>query len=158
MPRPRQRQKAVWQLEVIPPMNRSSIRSLILIITFVVFCGFLGAVFGQRSAQSGGKDADVRDNIKRFAEVYSLIEENYAEPIDPNKAIYNGAIPGMLRVLDPHSMFFDGKTYSSFNEEKQGRYDGVGMEIIARDGKIIVVAPFSRSPAFRAGIRPGDAI
>lgn len=139
-------------------MKRSSIRSLILISAFVLSCGFLGAIFGQRSAQSAGKDAEVRENIKRFTEVYSLIEENYAEPVDPDKAIYNGAIPGMLHVLDPHSLFFDGRSYSSFNEEKQGRYDGVGMEIIARDGKIIVVAPFSGSPAYRAGIRPGDAI
>src|SRR5436309_2579379 len=128
-------------------MKRSSIRSVILICTFVLFCGFLGAVFGQRSSQSAARDAEVRENIKRFTEVYSLIEENYAEPVDPNKAIYNGAIPGMLHVLDPHSTFFDGRSYSSFNEEKQGRYGGVGMEIIPREGKIIVIAPFSGSPA-----------
>src|ERR1700724_2293772 len=144
-------------MEVGPPMKRSSIRSVILSSTFVLFCGFLGTVFGQHSTQSA-KDAEVRENLKRFTQVYSLVEENYADPVDPDKAIYDGAIPGMLRGLDPHSLFFDGKSYSSFNEEKQGRYDGVGMEIVTREGKIIVVAPFSGSPAFRAGIRPGDAL
>ena len=139
-------------------MKRNSIRSFMFICTFLLFCGFLGVMFGQRSTQPSSRDAEVRENIKRFAEVYSLIEENYAEPVDPDKAIYDGAIPGMLHVLDPHSTFFDGRSYSSFNEEKQGRYGGVGMEIIPREGKIIVIAPFSGSPAFRAGIRPGDAL
>lgn len=138
-------------------MKRNSVRSFILLTAFLVFCGFLGIVLGQRTAQTG-KDAEVRENVKRFTEIYSLIEENYADPVNPDKAIYDGAIPGMLHVLDPHSSFFDGRSYSSFNEEKQGRYDGVGMEIVPRDGKIIVVAPFSGSPAYRAGIRPGDVI
>jgi len=135
------------------PMKRNSVRSFILLTTFLVFCGFLGIVFGQRATQTG-KDAEVRENIKRFTGIYSLIEENYADPVDPDKAIYNGAIPGMLHVLDPHSSFFDGRSYSSFNEEKQGRYDGVAMEIVPRDGKIIVVAPVSGPPAFRAGTPP----
>jgi carboxyl-terminal processing protease len=153
-----QHQQAVQQMEVVPPMKRNSIRSLILISMFLLSCGFLGVVFGQRSTQSASRESEVRENVKRFTEIYSLIEENYAEPVDPDKAIYNGAIPGMLHALDPHSLFFDGRSYSSFNEEKQGRYGGVGMEIVPREGKIIVIAPFSGSPAYRAGIRPGDAI
>lgn len=139
-------------------MKRSSIRSFFLIVTLVLSCGFPGVVFGQSSSQSSAHDAEVRENLKRFTEIYSLIEENYADPVDPNKAIYDGAIPGMLQGLDPHSTFFSGRSYSSFNEERQGRYGGVGMEIITRDGKIIVVAPFSGSPAYRAGVRLGDYI
>jgi len=149
----------IQRVEGSPVMKRKPIRSLILIFSFVISCGCLGVVFGQRSAQSAAaKDAEMRDNLQRFTEVYSLVEENYADPVDANKAIYQGAIPGMLHVLDPHSLFFDGRSYSSFNEEKEGKYDGVGMEIVPRNNKIIVVAPFSGSPAYRAGIRPGDAI
>jgi carboxyl-terminal processing protease len=146
------------QMEVVLPMKRNSVHSFTIIIAFLLCCGFLGVMFGQRTTQSADKETDIRENIKRFTEIYSLIEENYAEPVNPDKAVYDGAIPAMLHSLDPHSMFFDGRSYSSFNEEKQGRYDGVGMEIISRDGKIIVVAPFSGSPAYRAGIRPGDTI
>ncbi|HEV2112976.1 MAG TPA: S41 family peptidase, partial [Terriglobales bacterium] len=76
----------------------------------------------------------------------------------PDKAIYNGAIPGMLRVLDPHSNFFDPKQYASLREEQRGKYYGVGMQVGPRNNKVIVIAPFVGSPAYRAGIRPGDVI
>ncbi len=133
------------------------LRSLIIVVFFILICGCLGVVVGQRTS-SDRSDTDIRNSMQQFAEVYSLIEQNYAEPVDPTKAIYNGAIPGMLHVLDPHSNFFDMKTYSSFREEEQGKYQGVGMVISPRNDKIIVVAPFAGSPAYRAGIRPGDVI
>jgi carboxyl-terminal processing protease len=62
--------------------------------------------------------------------VYALVEQNYAEPIAGDKAdaaIYDGAIPGMLRVLDPHSNFYDPKAYAKMREDQHGRYYGVGM-------------------------------
>src|SRR5216684_2929667 len=141
-------------------MVGSSRRALFLVVFILVTCGFLGIVFGQKinpSAAPGG-DSDVRDSLRQFTTVYDVVEQNYAEPVNPDKAIYNGAIPGMLHVLDPHSNFFDMKTYSSFREEEQGKYQGVGMVISPRNDKIIVVAPFAGSPAYRAGIRPGDVI
>ncbi|HWX56658.1 MAG TPA: S41 family peptidase [Verrucomicrobiae bacterium] len=64
----------------------------------------------------------------------------------------------MLHVLDPHSNFFDPKSYSSLREEQQGKYFGVGMQIAPRNNKVIVVAPFAGTPAYKAGIRPGDVI
>ncbi len=86
------------------------------------------------------------------------MQENYAEPVNPDKAIYNGAIPGMLRVLDPHSNFFDPKSYAALREEQRGKYYGVGMQVGPRNNKVIVIAPFAGAPAYRAGIRPGDII
>src|SRR5207302_3779421 len=120
----------------------------------------LGAVFGQRiGASSGVSDGnDVSDSLRNFSTVYDLVEQNYAEPVNPDKAIYNGAIPGMLHVLDPHSNFFDPKSYSALREEQRGKYYGVGMTIAPRNNKIIVLAPFVGTPAYRAGIRPGDVI
>ena len=78
--------------------------------------------------------------------------------MNPDKAIYNGAIPGMLHVLDPHSNFFDPKSYSLLREEQRGKYYGVGMTVGPRNNKVIVIAPFAGTPAYRAGIRPGDII
>ncbi len=78
--------------------------------------------------------------------------------MNPDKAIYNGAIPGMLHVLDPHSNFFDPKSYSALREEQRGKYYGVGMQVGPRNNKVIVIAPFVGTPAYRAGIRPGDII
>lgn len=140
-------------------MAGSSRRSIFLVVFIIVLCGCLGAVFGQRvSTASPSGDSDVRDSLRTFSQVYDVVEQNYAEPVNPDKAIYNGAIPGMLRVLDPHSNFFDPKSYSLLREEQRGKYYGVGMQVGPRNNKVIVIAPFVGTPAYRAGIRPGDVI
>ncbi|MGD0929289.1 MAG: S41 family peptidase [Candidatus Korobacteraceae bacterium] len=142
-------------------MARSSRRSAVLVLSIVLACGCLGMVFGQRltsSASSSNSDNDVRDSLKTFSDVYRVVQENYAEPVSPDKSIYNGAIPGMLRVLDPHSNFFDPKSYAALREEQRGKYYGVGMQVGPRNNKVIVIAPFAGAPAYRAGIRPGDII
>src|SRR3954468_16700038 len=136
------------------------LRSLFFISIVILICGALGGVFGQRiGASSGASDGnDVSDSLRNFSTVYDLVEQNYAEPVNPDKAIYNGAIPGMLHVLDPHSNFFDPKSYSALREEQRGKYYGVGMQVGPRNNKVIVIAPFVGTPAYRAGIRPGDII
>jgi carboxyl-terminal processing protease len=104
-------------------MSRGTNRSLFFVLLIIVTCGLLGsAAFSQRgnSSATGASDNDVRDSLKQFSEVYNLVEQNYAEPVNPDKAIYNGAIPGMLHVLDPHSNFFDPKSYSLLREEQSG--------------------------------------
>ncbi len=140
-------------------MARGSRRSLLAVLLIILACGFLGMVFGQRvgsTAQSG--DSQVRDSLRTFTQVYDLVEQNYAEPVNPEKAIYNGAIPGMLRVLDPHSNFFDPKAYALLREDQRGKYYGVGMQVGPRANKVIVILPFVGTPAYKAGIRPGDVI
>src|SRR3954462_13214021 len=140
-------------------MARSSRRSLFLVLSILLVCGLMGAVFGQRTAAvEGSSDTEIRTNISEFTRIYDIVEQNYAEPVNPDKAIYNGAIPGMLRVLDPHSNFFDPKAYAQLHEEQQGKYYGVGMQVGPRNSKVIVIAPFVGTPAYRAGIRPGDVI
>jgi len=141
-------------------MARSSRRTLFLAVFVLVTCGFLGMVFGQKinPAAAPGGDSDVRDSLRQFTDVYSLVEQNYAEPVNADKAIYNGAIPGMLHVLDPHSNFFDPKSYALLREDQRGKYYGVGMTVGPRNNKVIVIAPFAGTPAYRAGIRPGDII
>jgi carboxyl-terminal processing protease len=116
-------------------------------------------LFAQKSpATAHDSDSDVSTSLKEFTQVYDIVEQNYAEPVSPDKAIYNGAIPGMLHVLDPHSNFFDPKSYSLLREDQRGKYFGVGMTVGPRNNKVIVIAPFAGSPAYRAGIHPGDII
>jgi carboxyl-terminal processing protease len=90
--------------------------------------------------------------------VYDIVEQNYADPVNPDKAIFNGAIPSMLHALDPHSSFFDVKQFHQLREDQRGRYFGVGMQVGPRNNKVIVIAPFAGTPAYKAGIRPGDVI
>jgi carboxyl-terminal processing protease len=141
-------------------MVRSSRRSLFLVVFILVLCGCLGMVFGQKinPAAAPNGDSDVRDSLRQFAQVYDVVEQNYAEPVNADKAIYDGAIPGMLHVLDPHSNFFDPKAYSLLREDQRGKYYGVGMTVGPRNNKVIVIAPFAGTPAYKAGIHPGDII
>src|SRR5262249_32316690 len=89
---------------------------------------------------------------------YALVEQNFADTVSADKAIYKGAVPGMLRTLDPHSNFFDPKEYQALRDDQKGHYYGVGMTVGPRSGKTMVMAPFPGSPAYKAGSRPGDVI
>ena len=141
-------------------------RTLFSIVVFLAACGMLGMVVSQKvGAQSDSDDSTVRSSLRSFTSVYSLVEQNYAEPLNGDKAqdaIYDGAIPGMLRVLDPHSSFYDPKAYARMREDQSGKYYGVGMLIqpegLGAEQKIVVVYPFEGTPSYKAGIRPGDVI
>src|SRR5260370_3675982 len=97
-------------------------------------------------------------SLKTFTKAYSLVEENFADPVNPDKAVYKGAIPGMLRTLDPHSNFFDPHDFQILREDQKGHYYGVGMTVQPRNGKTIVLAPFNGSPAAISRHSPGQAI
>ena len=142
-------------------------RALFAVVIFFTVCAVAGTVLERRvGAQSSQDESQLRDSLKAFTDVYAIVEQNYAEPITPDKAddvIYDGAIPGMLQVLDPHSHFYDPKSYARLREDQRGRYYGVGMVIQQQtnpDGKsnVYVVTPYEDTPSFRAGIHPGDEV
>jgi carboxyl-terminal processing protease len=143
-------------------MTSRARRATFSLIVFFCVCAGVGSVLQSRvGAQTSADESQLRDSLKSFTNVYALVEQNYAEPIQGEKAdtaIYDGAIPGMLRVLDPHSNFYDPKAYAKMREDQHGRYYGVGMVIQQQNGKVYVVAPYEGTPSFRAGIRPGDVI
>ncbi len=140
----------------------SSKRGILVLITVLGISAVLGGLFGPtlraRASSTGTSETELQDSVKSFTHVLSVVERNYADPVDTDKVIYDGAIPGMLHVLDPHSNFFDPKQYALFKEEQQGKYYGVGMTISQRDNQTVVLAPFVGSPAYKAGIRPGDVV
>jgi carboxyl-terminal processing protease len=148
--------------EVVQPMSSRARRAFFTIVLFFTVCAVAGSVLQRRvGAQSAADEGQIRDSLKTFTSVYALVEQNYAEPLDGDKAdtaIYDGAIPGMLRVLDPHSSFHDPKDYAAMRDQQRGRYYGVGMGIVEENDKIYVQEPFENTPSFRAGIHPGDVI
>ena len=103
-------------------------------------------------------EAQLRTNLKDLTSVYNLVESNFADPVDADRLIYHGAIPGMLHTLDPHSNFLDRKAYQALREDQEGHYFGVGMMVGSPNGHVSVMYPIPGSPAFRAGLRPGDVI
>ncbi len=139
-------------------VSQSSRRGIVLLAAVLVISALLGGWFGPTVRATAAGTTDLQDSVKSFTRVLSIVERNYADPVDVDKAVYDGAIPGMLRVLDPHSNFFDPRQYALFREEQQGKYYGVGMSVQGRDNQTIVLSPFVGSPAYKAGIRPGDII
>jgi len=137
-------------------------RALFSVVLFFSVCAVVGTLLqGRVGAQSAADESQFRDNVKAFTSVLALVQDNYAEPINGDKAdtvIYDGAIPGMLRVLDPHSSFHDPKDYAKMQEDQRGRYYGVGMLIQQQQNKIYVRTPYEDTPSYRAGIKPGDVI
>jgi carboxyl-terminal processing protease len=137
-------------------------RALFTLAVFFVVCALVGSVMQRKvGAQSSQDESQIRDSLKTFTDIYAIVEQNYAEPIHGDKAdtaIYDGAIPGMLRVLDPHSNFYDPKAYLKMREDQRGHYYGVGMVIQQQNNKVFVITPYENTPSFRAGIRPGDVI
>src|ERR1700689_484648 len=138
----------------------SSKRGVVVLIAVLGISAVLGGLFGPtlRAHASSSSDSQLQDSVKSFTRVLSVVQRNYADPVDTDRVIYDGAIPGMLHVLDPHSNFFDPKQYALFREEQEGKYYGVGMVVQQRETQTVVQAPFFNSPAYKAGIRPGDII
>ena len=97
------------------------------------------------------------DEMQQLAAVFGLVKSDYVEPVDEKKLI-NDAIAGMVSGLDPHSQFFDKKSFREFREGTTGKFVGVGIEIGMEDGLVKIVSPIEGSPAFRAGLKSGDLI
>jgi len=133
-------------------------RGLVLVIVVLVMSAVLGGIYGPSVKATTSSTDDFRTSVSTFTNVLDVVQSNYADPVDVDKAVYQGAIPGMLRMLDPHSNFFDSRQFALLREDQRGKYYGVGMVVAPRENHTIVVAPYVDAPAFKAGLRPGDVI
>jgi carboxyl-terminal processing protease len=123
----------------------------------------VGAVAGalttmqlQATARNGVAQLPLEE-LQQLAAVFGMVKSDYVEPVDEKKLI-SDAISGMVAGLDPHSQYFDKKTYKEFRENTTGRFIGIGIEMAMEDGMVKVVSPIEGSPAFRAGMKSGDLI
>jgi len=97
------------------------------------------------------------EDIRAFTAVFNLVKQAYVEPVD-DKVLMQAAIRGLLSGLDPHSEYLDQHAMDQLTEDTSGSYDGLGLEVLAADGNLRVVAPIDDTPADRAGVKPGDII
>jgi len=97
------------------------------------------------------------EELQQLAAVFGMVKSDYVEPVDEKKLITD-AISGMVASLDPHSQYFDKKSFKEFREGTSGKFVGVGIEITQEDGLVKVVSPIEGSPAFRAGLKTNDLI
>lgn len=112
-------------------------------------------------AAFGGAGASVFANryqkLDIFASVLSYIENDYVVPVDGKKLVH-GAIQGMVKQLDPYTVFIPPRQYQEMKAETSGEYGGPGLELRSEGEKVLVTAPMPGSPAKRAGIRAGDQL
>jgi carboxyl-terminal processing protease len=97
------------------------------------------------------------DELRAFAEVFGAIKSGYVEQVEDKKLITE-AINGMLTGLDPHSAYLDQEAFRELQVGTQGQFGGLGIEVGMEDGFVKVVSPIEDTPAFRAGLKPGDLI
>lgn len=97
------------------------------------------------------------ESLEAFTNILSIVRKNYVEEVD-TKNLVNGAINGMLTSLDPHSAYLTPELYKDLQMDTQGRFGGLGIEITVKGGVLTVVSPIEDTPAFKAGIKPGDMI
>lgn len=97
------------------------------------------------------------EELRAFTEVFGAIKLNYVEAVEDKKLITE-AINGMLSGLDPHSSYLDAEAFRELQVGTQGQFGGLGIEVGMEDGFVKVVSPIEDTPAFRAGIKPGDLI
>ncbi len=128
---------------------------------FVTSSLFAVAIFinvAGASAQNSPPSDDITVESLKFTEAYSAIQQNFAEAVDPDKAILEGSVRGMLSTLDPFSAFFDRDQFELLKQQTRGEALGFGSILYVTPGKVLVLQTAQGSPSWRAGLGPGDEI
>jgi carboxyl-terminal processing protease len=95
-------------------------------------------------------------NVKHLIEVYATVEDQAADPVTPAQAFFQGAIPGMLRTLDPHSSFFEPEQFQQLQQMQRGEQKGFGSIVNVLPGRVLVLQSMEGSPSAKAGLSAGD--
>lgn len=124
---------------------------IVLLSTVLFLCSLSGLTKEEESTGSRFEELEV------FNKVLFLIESQYYRQVSTKKLV-EGALKGMMDTLDPHSAYLNEEVFHKIQEDTRGEFGGLGVEVTQKDGVIVVVTPIEDSPAFKAGIKPGDKI
>ncbi len=125
--------------------------SLLFLSFLLLFPGISTAAISQEEREATYRQLEI------FANVLSILQENYVEEIDTDETL-EGAISGMLLSLDPHSSYLTAKDFDELQDETRGNFSGIGIEITVRDGILTVISPIEGTPADEAGLQAKDLI
>ncbi len=154
-----QRVTALLQHPVLSfwPFIRLASKSMSRLILFLFACAALFTAAAPPADAQTPRDEDAR-TMKRFLDAYQILNENTADPVDLDQAFYAGAIPGLLRHLDPHSVFFDPGQYSQLQQMQSSTRKGFGSVVSVLPGRVVVLETLPNTPSEKAGMTPGDEI
>jgi len=127
------------------------------LISFGVVAGVAASLQYSALAQKMAGSPLPLEKLSEFSEVFGMIKSDYVEPVDDEKLLTE-AMNGMVNSLDPHSAYLDKKAFKELREGTEGKFVGLGVEVGMEDGYVKIVSPIEDSPAYRAGIQPGDLI
>jgi carboxyl-terminal processing protease len=102
--------------------------------------------------------AGLADDLKKLVDVYLLVDQQAADPVSPDQAFYQGAIPGMLRTLDPHSIFFDPDQFQQLQQMQRSESKGFGTIVNINPGRVTILQTMEGSPSAKSGLSAGDEI
>ncbi len=131
-------------------------KSKIALISGILLLFFAGFNFGINAKTQKDQSKDI-ELLGLYTQVFKIVKDYYVEPVDSKKLVYS-SLKGMMNALDPFSAFFTPDEFKEFTTETQGEFGGIGIEITMENHKLIVVAPIEDTPAWKAGIKPGDII
>jgi carboxyl-terminal processing protease len=138
-------------------MTTRSLGFITFVLTTLVAASAVSAQDGEARDETAQTAQLTLDDLRTFTDVFNQARRNYVEEVD-DKTLLDAAIRGMLQELDPHSSFLPAKEYETLNDTAQGRYSGIGIDVEASEGKLVVRAIINDSPADLAGLNPGDVI
>ncbi len=130
-----------------------------IILSVGVFLLILAFTVGNGICVSPPKETkdDLYSQLELLTDAITLVRSDYVTEVKSKDLIY-GALKGMLSSLDPYSQFMDPDTYNEIKVETEGSFGGLGIEISIKDGLLTIISPIEDTPAFKAGLKPGDRI
>jgi len=136
---------------VFPPSNRRNF------FVSLVVAGALGSVLTATAIRAASTSKDTYEELETFASILAIVQRHYVDEV-PSHNLVEGAIKGMVASLDPHSSYLTPEGYKELQIETHGEFGGLGIELTVRDSLLTIVTPIDGTPAYRAGIKPGDQI
>ena len=124
---------------------------------FVLGAGSMAYVSQQALASAQAPNVKTYKMLELFGDVLDTVERQYVTEVDDQKLI-EAAIDGMLTSLDPHSGYLNPDSFDDMRDQTRGEYGGLGLEVTSEEGVVKVISPMDGTPAFKAGVKPGDFI